>query len=156
MPTFTASDLPVGLSTDWRVGFLGDLHGDLDHLLRVAQTMWAHGISTLVVLGDFGFIWPRGNWVNTIDKISRRLRKLGQVLYFVDGNHEDFARLHSFPVDADGLRRIRSNIIHLPRGYRTALVSGKKMAVLGGANSIDRDHRAGGPLLVGGGINHRH
>ncbi|MBC7597305.1 MAG: metallophosphoesterase, partial [Kineosporiaceae bacterium] len=144
MPLFTASDRPVGLSTDWRVGFLGDLHGDLDHLLRVAQTMWAHGISTLIVLGDFGFIWPDGNWDNTIDKISRRLGKLGQVLYFVDGNHEDFTRLYRFPLDADGVRRIRPNIIHLPRGYRTTLVSGKEVAVLGGANSIDRDHRVEG------------
>ena len=65
------------------------------------------------------------------------------MLYWVDGNHEDFHTLYSrFALSEDGLRRLRSNIIHLPRGYRTTLASGQSLAVLGGANSVDKDRRS--------------
>lgn len=93
----------------------------------------------LLVLGDFGFLWRGRNWDNDLDKLSRRLASRGQVLYWLDGNHEDYGLLlGNFPVSADGLRRLRPNIVHLPGDYRTALASGKTLAVLGGANSIDR------------------
>lgn len=133
------------LSTAGLIGLLGDTHGDLEHVLIVSQTMWKHGVSVLVVLGDFGFIWPGHNWDNDLDKVSKRLTQRGQVLYWLDGNHEDFATLfRKFPVSDDGLRRLRPNVIHLPRGYRTVLSAGRTLAILGGANSIDRHHRAEG------------
>jgi hypothetical protein len=75
---------------------------------------------------------------NTIlPRMSKRLHAKGQTLYFVDGNHEDFTALYKFPISADGLRWVRPNIVHLPRGYRTTLVSGRTLAALGGANSVD-------------------
>jgi predicted phosphodiesterase len=127
------------------MGVLGDTHGDMGHVLTVSRTMWKRGVSVLVVLGDFGFVWHGQNCDNNLDKLSRRLAGRGQVLYWLDGNHEDFAILYGkFPVSADGLRRLRPNVIHMPRGYRTVLASGKTLAVLGGANSIDRLHRQEG------------
>ncbi|MDY7528142.1 MULTISPECIES: hypothetical protein [unclassified Cryobacterium] len=59
----------------------------------------------------------------------------------MDGNHEDFNILYQFPIGEDGLRRIRPNIIHIPRGYRSLLTAGRTLAVLGGANSIDIGNR---------------
>jgi hypothetical protein len=106
--------------------------------------MWARGVQVMLVLGDFGFIWPRHNWDNVLDKVSKRLRAKGQILYFVDGNHEDFTALYKFPIGADGLRWVRPNIAHIPRGYRTTLVSGRTLAALGGANSVDFAHRLAG------------
>lgn len=136
---------PAQLMSDAdRIGFLGDTHGDLAHVLAVSRTMSARGIRVLVVLGDFGFIWPGHNWDNDIDKLSQRLAARQQSLYFVDGNHEDFPRLYRFPVTPDGLRWIRPNIAHIPRGHRTTLVSGKTLAALGGANSVDVGHRVTG------------
>ena len=88
-------------------------------------------------LGDFGFIWPRENTGNILSKLSRRLADRGQSLFFVDGNYEDFGRLLKFPIGADGLRWIRPNLAHIPRGYRTRLVSGRTLATLGGANSVE-------------------
>lgn len=132
------------LSTAPRIGLLGDTHGNLGHLLTVADTMQRAQVSVLVVLGDFGFLWPGGNWGSTLEKLSKRLAAHGQMLYFVDGNHEWFPRLYSFPVGDDGLRWLRPNIAHLPRGYRTSLLSGRSLAVLGGANSIDYAFRAVG------------
>ena len=132
---------PGALSAASRIGFLGDTHGDMQHVLTVARTMSARGIELLVVLGDFGFLWPGHNWGIDIDKLSRRLKTTRQTLAFVDGNHEDFDLLYKFPVADDGLRWIRPNIVHIPRGYRTVLASGATLAALGGANSIDIGHR---------------
>ncbi|TFB67987.1 metallophosphoesterase [Cryobacterium sp. Hz9] len=129
------------LSTASRIGFLGDTHGDMHHVLTVARTMAVRGIEHLVVLGDFGFVWPGHNWSIDIDKLSRRLKTTGQTLAFVDGNHEAFDLLYKFPVTDDGLRWIRPNIVHIPRGYRTVLASGVTLAALGGANSVDIGHR---------------
>ena len=132
---------PGALSAASSIGFLGDTHGDMQHVLTVARTMSARGIELLVVLGDFGFLWPGNNWGIDIDKLSRRLKMTAQTLAFVDGNHEDFDLLHKFPVADDGLRWIRPNIVHIPRGYRTVLASGATLAALGGANSVDIGHR---------------
>jgi hypothetical protein len=138
-----------------KIGLLGDVHGDTEHLLTASRTFWRRGIDTLIQLGDFGFVWRKGeNSQKALDKISRRLDAHGQTIYFVDGNHEDFDLLYAgFPVDGDGHRHLRQNVIHLPRGYRTTLLPhdsgwpgnvirpGKALAVLGGANSIDRHLR---------------
>ena len=95
------------LSTATRIGVLGDLHGDMEHALSVCARMHERGVHTLVVLGDFGFIWPRRNWGIDLSKLSRRLAARQQRLFFCDGNHEDFTRLYRHPVSGDGLRWLR-------------------------------------------------
>lgn len=132
------------LSGARRIGFLGDTHGDMQHVLTMARTMSARGVEHLVVLGDFGFLWPGHNWGIDLDKLSRRLNTTRQTLAFVDGNHEDFDLLYKFPIGEDGLRWIRPNIVHIPRGYRTVLEGGVTLAALGGANSVDIGHRVPG------------
>lgn len=149
--------LPNPLQTDRKIGLLGDVHGDLDHLLTAIRTFRAHGISTVVALGDVGIVWPGENWNKTLDKISRRLAATGTTLFFLDGNHDPLPLIEAeFPVDSDGLRRLRRNAISIPRGYRATLAPsdsgwpshvarpGKVLAVLGGANSIDRHLRTEG------------
>jgi hypothetical protein len=140
--------LPNPLQTARTIGLLGDVHGDLDHLLTAMRTFWARGVNVVLQLGDFGFIWKGDNYEKALDKISRRLSGRNQTLFWIDGNHEDFDILYEkFPVDNDGLRRLRPNIIHLPRGYRTELApyddttTPHVLGVLGGANSIDRSRR---------------
>ena len=132
------------LSTAARIGLLGDTHGDMEHVLAVSARMHKHCVRTLLVLGDFGFIWPGRNWGTDLNKLCRRLAARQQSLFFVDGNHEDFTRLYRYPVGADGLRWLRPNIAHIPRGYRTVLNSGKTLAALGGAASVDVRHRMAG------------
>jgi predicted phosphodiesterase len=135
---------PTKLSQATRIGLIGDLHGDVGALLTIAQAMHERDVDVLLTLGDFGLLWPGGNWSNQVVKVSKRLGARNQVLYFVDGNHEDHKVLASFPVGKNGTREIRENLIHLPRGYRTTLTSGRTLAALGGANSIDLDHRVEG------------
>lgn len=131
-------------SAEKRIGFLGDAHGDLGFVLDVSRRMRELGVFLLVVLGDFGFIWPKANWERDLDKLGRRFAERRQVLMFVDGNHENFDNLAEFAIREDGLRWVRPNIAHIPRGYRAKLRSGRTLAALGGANSIDFEHRREG------------
>jgi hypothetical protein len=55
----TNSHTPQTLQVAPRIGLLGDLHGDMEHLLLVAKTMREHGVFVMVQLGDFGFVWPQ-------------------------------------------------------------------------------------------------
>jgi predicted phosphodiesterase len=137
-------DTPT-LQAATHIGLIGDLHGDLGALLTISRSMRARGVDVLLALGDLGLVWGGSdNWSNRLSRLSKRLESRNQILYWVDGNHDDHRRLSTFPVDADGLRRLRGNIIHLPRGYRTVLRSGKTLLALGGANSIDYETRVEG------------
>ncbi|WP_158253285.1 MULTISPECIES: metallophosphoesterase [unclassified Cryobacterium] len=123
---------------------MGDLHGDLEHALQAFSTFAARGVRCILQLGDWGIIWPGGNWQADLRKISRALARHHMVMFWVEGNHEYYPKLLNYPVDADGVRWITSNIGHLPRGYRTQIGGQFILAALGGANSIDRRLREEG------------
>ena len=127
-----------------KIGLIGDIHGDLGHLLTVLRTFRHRDIDTIVQLGDLGLVWPQAGWVRNLSKLDRTLARLDQTLYWLDGNHEDHPRLTKWSVSPDGIRWLRDSIGHLPRGFRTTLSSGKSLAVLGGANSIDVNYRSPG------------
>jgi predicted phosphodiesterase len=129
------------LNSATHIGLIGDIHGDVGALLTIAKTLRDHDVTVLLALGDVGVPWPGENWSNRLSKIAKRLAAQSQILYFVDGNHDDHRLLGAFDTRSDGARELRANIIHLPRGYRTVLASGKTLAALGGANSIDFEHR---------------
>lgn len=126
------------------IGVMGDLHGDLAHATRVLGMFADKGVRVILQLGDFGVIWP-GDWCPDLSQLSGALAQAGQVLYFVDGNHEFFPRLLDFEISADGVRWVAWNIGHLPRGFRTRIGGGTHtLAALGGANSHDRQWRIEG------------
>ena len=70
----------------------------------------------LIVCGDFGFLWDGSS------KERKILRKLAGKKYnicFVDGTHENFDILNSFPVtqwNGGKVHKIADNIYHLMRG----------------------------------------
>ena len=102
---------------DRKIGLLGDVHGDLSALITSMQAFAARNVRTTIVLGDFGYPWPHEDWNRALNKISRRLAAKNMDLLFLDGNHDWLPRIGAdFPVDADGLRRLRHNIAYLPRG----------------------------------------
>jgi hypothetical protein len=82
------------------------------------------------------------NGKREVPRLTAQLTHRSQQLYWLDGNHEDFARLYAVPVELDGLRHLAPRITHLPRGYRTKLNGNRSLAVLGGAASIDRFRRS--------------
>lgn len=119
-----------------RLLFVGDLHGDLTAACQAVDAAVEHDADVLLQAGDFG-IWTHTTLgVQYLEELQRYLDKHGQVLYFVDGNHENFDHLYDIPLTPSGLRIVRDNIIHIPRG-KVLEWNGVKVMGFGGANSID-------------------
>lgn len=90
----------------------------------------------VIILGDFGLIWSNTKeeeyWLDWLN--NKPFTTL-----FIDGNHENFNLLYSYPVvDFHGgkAHRIRDNIYHLMRGYIFDICD-KKFFAFGGARSHD-------------------
>lgn len=122
-----------------KIYITGDCHADFHKFntdLFPEQKELTHD-DFVIVCGDFGGIWYD-------DKEERYwlewLNNKPFTTLFVDGNHENFARLYTeFPaVDFYGgkAHQIRDNIYHLMRGYIFELC-GKKIFAFGGASSHD-------------------
>lgn len=114
----------------------GDWHGSLVEAvtqLRIAQQV---GASRIVQVGDFGF----GMQEKFITNVQREAQKFGIPIDFVDGNHENFAKLLQYPLNAAGVRPIGPWLRHLPRAYAWE-VDGVRFAAMGGAISVDKEWR---------------
>ena len=123
----------------------GDPHGELSHFSEAilsGESKWT-AADTLIVCGDFGFIWA--NPENEADyaydqaQLDALAKKPYQIL-FVDGNHENFDVLYRYPLE-DGfggtVRRIRDNIFHLQRG-QVYTIGGYTFFAFGGGYSMDK------------------
>ena len=132
------------LLTSERIGLIGDVEGDVAMLTICLDRLRNRGCEAVVQLGDLGLVWPDENMDATLDELDARLEREGQVLYFVDGNHDDHAQLGVMPVAEDGVRWIRPRFGHLPRGWRGLHSTGLTFGALGGASSIDRSDRLEG------------
>ena len=122
----------------------GDTHGTLD-LDKVVRYYDEHdGEFTkddyLVILGDVGVC----GFSPAVEAETREIfRNLPVTTLFVDGNHEHFVHLNSYPVDewnGGKVHFIEKDIIHLMRG-QVFTIDGTKFFTFGGAVSIDRMYR---------------
>lgn len=90
----------------------------------------------VIILGDFGLIWD----ASSQEKWWRKwLDEKPFTTLFIDGNHENFDYLETFPVvDFHGgkAHKISDSIYHLMRGYIFD-ICGKKFFAFGGASSHD-------------------
>lgn len=117
----------------------GDTHGELDRFRSPEMKKLGTG-DTLLVCGDFGFLWDGGA------AERKNLRRLGSRKYtvaFVDGTHENFDLLGTYPVvDWNGgkARHISGNLYHLLRG-RIYTIEGKKIFTFGGGESEEKQLR---------------
>ena len=117
----------------------GDTHGGLD-VRKLESKRFKEGKELtkddyLIVLGDFG-VWKNKKaqdflvWIN-----NKKWTTL-----FVEGNHEDYEYLKTFPlVDMFGnkVRKINDSIYQLLRG-EVYNIDGYKVFSFGGARSVDR------------------
>lgn len=93
----------------------------------------------VIICGDFGGVW-------NAEKESKRetwwmdwLEEKSFTTLFVDGNHENFDRLYSYPVEewkGGKVHKIRPSVLHLMRG-QVYLIDDKKIFTFGGASSHD-------------------
>ena len=118
----------------------GDLHGEYARFASPAMRKLKKG-DTLIVCGDFGFIWKGDKKEEAI------LKKIGsfrfQVL-FVEGCHENYALLGQYPVtewNGGRVREIAGNLKQLMRGERFE-IEGRSYFTFGGGESPEHDIRS--------------
>ena len=114
----------------------GDTHADLKRFEKVKLK----DKDTLIICGDFGFIWDGG------EKEEKILKKIGNQKYttlFLDGTHENFDLLKKYEItslNGANVRKIHGNLYHLMRGQIITL-EGKNIFVFGGGESTDKEMR---------------
>ena len=93
----------------------GDTHGDRERLSKLNLMKLREG-DTLIVCGDFGFLWDNGK------REQKFLRDLGKRKYnicFIDGTHENFDLLNTYEIsewNGGKVHKIYGNLYHLLRG----------------------------------------
>lgn len=117
----------------------GDMHGDIERLSERRLKKLKEG-DTLIVCGDFGFVW-NGN-----EKEQKLLKDLGDRKYniiFVDGAHENHELLNKYRLTVfmgGRVHRISGHLYHACRG-EIFTIEGKKYFMFGGGESSDKDMR---------------
>ena len=126
-----------------RIYVTGDIHSEPDrfNMENFPEQKELTRDDYMIICGDFGLVWAE-------DKESKRdtwwldwLEDKNYTTLFVDGNHENFTRLNSLPVEewhGGRVHKVREHIIHLMRGEMFDL-GGKKIFAFGGARSHDID-----------------
>lgn len=120
----------------------GDTHGELERFKK-GKLFWLGKKDTVIVLGDFGFLWAGDaqemaaiRWL-----ASRRYKVL-----FLDGCHENFDKLLHFPeceVFGGKARHLGGNLYYVQRG-QILTIEDKKILCFGGGQSHDRYERVEG------------
>lgn len=93
----------------------------------------------VIICGDFGGVWNKETESKKETMVLDWLDCKPFTTLFVDGNHENFDRLYSYPVEewhGGKVHKIRLSVIHLMRGQVFEL-DGKKIFTFGGASSHD-------------------
>ena len=129
-----------------RVFITGDTHGHID-IGRFNSEHFPAGKELtkddyVIICGDFGLVF----YQTETDKEKYWLDWLEDkpwTTLFVDGNHENFARLNAYPVEewhGGKVHKVRPSVIHLMRG-QVFNINEYKWFTYGGAESADRQWR---------------
>ena len=114
----------------------GDTHGGMERFQSKEAKQLKKG-DTLIICGDFGFIWDGSKGE---EKHLKWLGKRRYTIAFVEGTHDNLDRLAAYPEEewnGGKIHRISGNLIHLMRGecYR---VEGKTIFAFGGGESTEK------------------
>lgn len=119
----------------------GDTHADFKHRFNTENFPVQKEMTKddyVIICGDFGGIWRQKEdknekyWLDWFDNRN-------YTLLFIDGNHENYDRLNSYPVKewkGGKVHQIRPNVLHLMRGEIFNL-DGIKVFAFGGARCHD-------------------
>ena len=124
----------------------GEFHGVFDPLYKFSQSKEGKSLTKsdyVIALGDFG-VWPQ-----TINAIKKLNENLNFTLLFLEGNHEHYLFLDTFPTRQMFGGKVHDvfGIYHLCRSeIYSFLVESKKItiAVCGGGDSRDKAKRTEG------------
>lgn len=113
----------------------GDLHGDIRRFGKFRRLRRG---DTLLVCGDFGFLWT-GDAAE--QRVLKRLGRRPYTILFVDGVHENHALLDALPVTqfaGAAVHQLGRRLYHVLRGEILEL-EGRSFFVCGGGESPDAD-----------------
>lgn len=122
----------------------GDTHGNQDNWKEQVEPVLSPG-DIILVCGDFGVGFWNGR-LGSEEAFYDFLNEQEYYVLFIDGNHENFDKLNSYPVETwrgGKVHKIRRNIIHLMRG-EVYCVEENTIFVMGGGYSIDKYRRTEG------------
>ncbi len=114
----------------------GDTHGKFERLR--SNYFYAGKGDYVIICGDFGNLWDNSK---TEQYWRKWLREKPFTVLFVDGNHENYDMLYSYPVaewNGGKVHKVADNIIHLMRG-QIFNIDGVRFFTMGGASSHDID-----------------
>ena len=112
----------------------GDIHGDKR---RFDEAKRLRAGDTLIVCGDFGFLWDGGA---AEERVLKKLGKKKYAIAFVDGAHENFDLLNRCPEgewNGGRVHLLGGQIYHLMRG-EVYTIEGKTVFAFGGAETKER------------------
>nr|WP_027872335.1 metallophosphoesterase family protein [[Eubacterium] cellulosolvens] len=119
----------------------GDCHGNFERfnarIFPEQKTMTKEDY--VIVCGDFGGVWKRNTSDREETMLLDWLDSRSYTTLFVDGNHENFDRLDSYPIEiwkGGKVHKIRPSVIHLMRG-QVFEIAGRSIFTFGGASSHD-------------------
>ena len=122
----------------------GDTHGDLTRVWNFIDKIDINNENcNIIIAGDAGLCW-RYDKQDLDFHIKNHENKYKTHIYFIDGNHENFNILKSFPIDKTGIAHLSKHIHYIPRGSRLLINFGdyfKTLLAIGGADSIDKFRR---------------
>ncbi|ASA22663.1 metallophosphoesterase family protein [Paenibacillus donghaensis] len=123
----------------------GDIHGSVSVGSRFNTKNFPQGKTLtkqdyIIIVGDFGLLWAD----DAEDRFWLKwLTNKPWTTLFIDGNHENFNLLESYPVsewNGGNVHHITPSIIHLMRG-QVFEIEGKKFFTFGGSASHDKEYR---------------
>ena len=102
----------------------GDIHGNptrlsKDNFYEQKDFSGNKDENIVIILGDFGLVWNRDGESKQEKYWLNWLNQKPFTTVFVDGNHECFPRIYSYPVKewrGGKVHEVRSNVLHLMRG----------------------------------------
>ena len=121
---------------------LSDLHGSMDFDSFKNYLSIATDNDLLIILGDIGLKFEKTEQNKIFDE---EFLKIDKKIAFIDGNHENFEYLKSFPTKnwRGGLvHELSPNIVHLKRG-NVFTIENKNFFVFGGCKSSEKWKQAG-------------
>ena len=117
----------------------GDLHGEEERLYSRSMKKLREG-DTLIVCGDFGFVWDgSGREKKILDFLGSRKYNV----CFIDGTHENFDLLDKYRMtvwNGGKVHRVSGNLFHMMRG-QIFPIEGFRIFTFGGGESVDREMR---------------
>lgn len=122
--------------------FLSDVHEDINFSGLKKYVEIATDKDLLIILGDVGL-----NFTNTEENklFSENFLSINKKIAFIEGNHENFGYINSFPVvkwNGGLAHKLTDNIVHLIRG-NIYTIDGLKFFTFGGCKSSQKWKDAG-------------